>query len=108
MNKDKQLQSDCEKAQKDGYTKTLIQAANFKKGWYYGWNAAKESEWISIKDRVPEESCLVLTVMDGSQDQFISFYKKHRNVFLVYGAGRDPVSDMKVSHWQKLPSPPKE
>ena len=69
---------------------------------------ANQSKWISTSESLPEKSCQVLGIMKDTLDQYICFYKKSRNVFLVYGAGVDPISDMKVTHWQPLPtSPPK-
>jgi len=64
-------------------------------------------EWISVEERLPSESGEVLTVMENTADQYISFYRKGRNVFEVYGLGRvQPVTDMKVTYWQPLPQPP--
>lgn len=64
------------------------------------------SEWINVKDKTPEESGLVLTCMENTNDQYISFYRKNRNVFEVWGSSRDPITDMKVAYWQPLPEPP--
>lgn len=66
----------------------------------------KEMEWISVEDRLPEKSGQVLGVMKDTQDQYICFYKPGRKLFLVYGAGSDPISDMKVTHWMPLPEVP--
>ena len=63
-----------------------------------------DMEWISVKERLPEESDKVLGLMRDTFDQYICFYKKSRNLFIVYGAGADPISDMKVTHWMPLPS----
>lgn len=70
---------------------------------------ANQSKWVSVNDSVPEKSGCVLTIMENTQDQYISFYRNDRNTFEVYGLGRiQPVTDMKVTHWMPLPSPPNQ
>jgi len=67
-----------------------------------------DSKWKDIKDCVPTDSRAVLGIMKDTFDTYICFYKKSQNVFLVYGAGVDPISDMKVTHWMPLPAPPNQ
>jgi hypothetical protein len=62
--------------------------------------------WISVEDRLPEESGLVFICLKDSQDIYISFYKKDQKLFQVWGAGRDPIIDMKTTHWMNMPKPP--
>lgn len=74
----------------------------------YAQQFANQNKWISIKIGVPKESGLVLTIVDKTEC-YISFYKKGRNQFEIYGLGRiQPVTDMNVTHWQPLPNPPKD
>lgn len=65
-----------------------------------------QPEWISVEDRLPEESGQVLGCMKDTFDIYVCHYKPSRKLFLVYGAGVDPISDMKVTHWMPLPHPP--
>lgn len=63
------------------------------------------SNWISIKDRLPDNEEFYLTYLfDGHSDtwemQIKWWDKKHG--FLPW----DLIDD--VTHWQKLPEPPKE
>lgn len=64
------------------------------------------SDWIKANEKTPEKSGLVLTCMEETNDLFIAFYRKNRNVFEVYGSSRTPITDMKVAYWQPLPEPP--
>lgn len=63
-------------------------------------------EWIPVTERLPDDSGPVLGCMKDTLDQYICWYKPRRKLFLVYGAGVDPISDMKVTHWLPLPEPP--
>lgn len=84
-------------------------------GWtgvYTGYLAAARqyapvTQWVSIDEKLPEQSGEVLGCMKDTLSMYICFYKKDRKLFQVYGAGVDPYSDMKVTHWQPLPSPPR-
>lgn len=76
--------------------------------WLRDRLASQEKEgWISVDDRLPGKSGLVLIVVEATNDIYISHYKHNRNCFEVWGAGRDPVSDMKTTHWRPLPEAPK-
>lgn len=66
----------------------------------------KFGEWIHVKDYLPKKSGLVEICLAKSQDIYIAFYKKGRNVFQVWGAGRDPICDMQTTHWKPMPKPP--
>ncbi|MDP3561744.1 MAG: DUF551 domain-containing protein [Legionellaceae bacterium] len=67
-----------------------------------------EREWISVEDRLPEESGQVLGIMKDTFAIYVCHYSLSRKLFLVYGAGSDSISDMRVTHWMPLPSPPKQ
>lgn len=68
--------------------------------------AEAQQRWIPVTEKVPEESGLVLGCMKDTLNIYICYYKKSRNLFQVWGAGRDPYEDMKVTHWMPLPEPP--
>lgn len=62
--------------------------------------------WIKIEDDLPKRSGQVLGIMKDTLSIYVCHYKESKKLFLVYGAGADPISDMKVTHWQPLPLPP--
>lgn len=65
-------------------------------------------QWVSIEVAVPEKSGLVLGVMRDTKNIYVCYYKKSRNVFQVWGAGKDPIEDMHVTHWMPMPPAPGE
>lgn len=67
--------------------------------------AALRKEWVSV-DTPPEKSGLILGAMHKTGDIYICHFKKHLNLYQVWGAGRDPILDMKVTHWKPIPKPP--
>lgn len=56
--------------------------------------------WISIKDRLPEEGTRVIAFSLGQYTN-ITWYK-----FGIFGDSRGSIRD--VTHWQPLPEPPEE
>lgn len=64
--------------------------------------------WISVNERLPEKSGLVLITVLPCNDQYIAHYKHGQKIFTVYGAGRNPILDMTATHWMPLPPPPAE
>lgn len=67
------------------------------------------SEWISIKDRLPEKDMLYVLVanVDGPMSDCIcSMYShKDKEFYNIYGALKLTVDP--VTHWMPLPEPPK-
>ena len=61
-------------------------------------------EWISVKDRLPENICPVLVVLEGISTAFNGWY--HDGKWWTAGAGTRPFTQ-KVTHWMPLPQPPK-
>lgn len=66
----------------------------------------EKEDWISVETELPDKSGLYLIVVSPTNDIYISFYKKDAKLFQVWGAGRDPINDMKTTHWQSLPNQP--
>lgn len=56
------------------------------------------SEWISVKERLPQE---MTTVLVYRPDRGWAFAQLSNGFWF-------PTGDTKVTHWMPLPSPPKE
>ena len=67
--------------------------------------------WVSVKDRLPEESCVVLAYHDYGVMQVLDYSKKHR-LFNCHDWNNkheaEEVVIRSVTYWQQLPEPPKE
>ena len=80
----------------------------------------KEHEWISVKDRLPEDktNCLCFSNSHGySSLHMLTFYKKHRyecssknyfNKFWAYDSENGDFSYDDITHWRALPQPPQD
>ena len=85
-----------------------------EKGFLAGYQAA-QPQWISVKDRLPEEGQDVLVWYHGSYD--VAYLQKVKpvklqppqfnNVEMFEWCFYD-FEDVDVTHWQPLPAPPKE
>lgn len=62
---------------------------------------AKKTRWISVKDRLPEKTMLVLGVVHGHVGELA--YINNRNLF---ERRERPIEG--VTHWMPLPEPPEE
>ena len=67
-------------------------------------NGVTVQEWISVKDRLPEDICPVLVALEGLNIAFHGFYQDEK--WWKVGAGTRPFTQ-KVTHWMPLPQPPK-
>lgn len=63
-----------------------------------------EDNWINIRI-LPKVGKLVLFLINGL-DIYVGMF--HHGELQVWGAGRDSITDMKVTHWQPLPKVPEE
>ena len=65
------------------------------------WQArAAQTEWISVKDRLPESSKRYLTFSSFYMQVITAYYSVDRRMWLgVCRAGE-------ITHWQPLPAPP--
>lgn len=62
-----------------------------------------ETNWISVKDRLPEFDVEVLVCLNNPYSVFTAEYYKGEFDLLGYiGNGKDS-----VTHWMPLPEPPK-
>ena len=85
---------------------------NFQKGFiekiatHLVANGVTVQEWISVKDRLPEEKGRYLTANKRCGDKIVVFD-------LWFGGGfwyveeEDDVFDFEVTHWMPMPEPPK-
>lgn len=80
-------------------TKTLGDIAD-----HFIANGVTVQEWISVNDRLPENICPVLVVLEGMSTAFNGWY--HDGKWWTVGAGTRPFKQ-KVTHWMPLPTPPK-
>ncbi len=62
-------------------------------------------KWISLKDRLPDQSGLVLILVD-EVTQYIAFYKRNHNKFTAYGVRSVEINDFNTTHWMDLPEVP--
>lgn len=83
------------------YSTGVYRLQHVQDAWQ-AWQArAAQSEWISVKDRLPENDTYVLAVT--SRGLVII------NRMCDYGRGKEWVSgyiDNPITHWQPLPAPP--
>ena len=87
----------------------------YKNGYIDGL-AASKSEWISVKDRLPNETRSYLVVLDNEVIDIRLFNSKNEpyqtwpsmlNKFLFLDNEREWNSTKRVTHWMPLPDPPK-
>lgn len=67
--------------------------------------------WISVKDRLPDESCECLGVVDGEVTE-VSYSPKQKGLICVWSMcdadGFKPLLDDAVTHWMPFPEPPQD
>ena len=63
-------------------------------------------EWISVKDRLPQENGRYLTANKRWDDK-INVFDLWFNGGFWYVDGEDDVFDFEVTHWMPMPNPPK-
>ncbi len=62
------------------------------------------SEWISVKDRLPEEGMFVL----GTDGKKVYFWKSQVTDELLNLFPISITDEVKTTYWMPLPNPPKE
>lgn len=62
-------------------------------------------EWVSVNDRLPEESGMYIVTANDGHAQRVSFvqWQKKNRMWNLTGAR----SYWRVTHWQPMPQPPK-
>ena len=66
--------------------------------------AQRNSGWISVKDRLPENECIAI----GFQQEIIIGYIDKDAIYGGYLAENEQHMLREVTHWMPLPEPPKE
>lgn len=68
-------------------------------------NGVTVQEWVSVKDRLPEESGIYIVTANDGHAQRVSFvqWQKKNRMWNLTGAR----SYWRVTHWQPMPQPPK-
>lgn len=61
-------------------------------------------KWIPVTERLPDNICPVLVVLEGLRAVFLGWYQDEK--WWSVGAGSRPFTQ-KVTHWMPLPEPPK-
>ena len=67
-------------------------------------NGVTVQQWISVKDRLPDDICPVLVALEGLNIAFHGWYQDEK--WWSVGAGSRPFTQ-KVTNWMPLPQPPK-
>jgi hypothetical protein len=69
------------------------------------------NRWVSVKDRLPDEPCECLGVVDGEVTE-VSYSPKQMGYICVWSMcdadGFRPLPDDAVTHWMPLPEPPQD
>ncbi len=76
------------------------EAENMFSAWCVAKSHAKKSEWISVKDRLPDAETAVLVC--NERGEIFSSWAGDVDVFW-FSFEED---DNRVTHWQQLPEPP--
>lgn len=65
---------------------------------------AKKPEWISVKDRLPEENVVVLICIDNGRCKEVKVSGLTGFGWMLFGKNKNE----EVTHWMPLPDPPQE
>ena len=70
-------------------------------------------EWISVKEKLPEDGCGVMAIRKRGRKFYEPFVGRYVDgIFFTSGEIPDPDADLEssefVTHWMPLPEPPKE
>lgn len=69
-----------------------------------------ESNWISVKDRLPEALINVLVCIDYAHIVCVGTYAGTEGFRILHFSGEffyEKKHEIKVTHWMPLPSPPR-
>ena len=69
-------------------------------------NGVTVHEWISVDDRLPEESGYYLVFADIGRNEVLSYSKKYQ-AFNAYDDSYSESNVIPVTHWMPMPNPPK-
>lgn len=86
---------------------------NAKDEQFAAGTALMPDGWISVEDRLPEKSQLLIVHCKGGSKEFISvvpYSAKHKEFNWYDGIGKPPENRKEyrnATHWMPLPEPPK-
>ena len=67
----------------------------------------KARQWISVKDRLPDESEEYLVFSKRGYRSVLDYSTRHKE-FNAKDTEKEPLHAIEVTHWMPLPEPPKE
>ena len=103
MSREKQTYNPCDDCQYS-YSKNGQESRMCKICEYTYFRERKQSEWISVDERLPEENTEVLIYCKTNNDKEVFFVDKIR---YFRGIAIWQVWSGKVTHWMPLPELPK-
>lgn len=68
----------------------------------------KQSEWISVEDRLPDELFTSVLIYCPDKDNIYCAYLNARNEWHIFDQGSGLWVLERVTHWMPLPAPPTE
>ena len=67
------------------------------------------TQWISIKDRLPEKSGEYLVLCQTAANMMVLNFSRKHLAFNVFDCQKDAKTEIKnITHWMPLPKPPEE
>ena len=69
-------------------------------------NGVTVQEWVSVDDRLPEESGYYLVFADIGRNEVLSYSKKYQ-AFNAFDDSYSESNVIPVTHWMPMPNPPK-
>ena len=72
---------------------------------------ANQDKWISVKDQLPKTNCDVLVLKRNGRVFQMSYhapFDSGKRIFQWWGFGKWINQHSQVTHWMKLPNPPKQ
>lgn len=85
--------------------------ASFKQGFEQAISQM-QPEWLSVKDRLPENQQICTLYSDGTHLTFFKFHEKGHsgNDFHYFSDmnNKGPIGVDEITHWMPLPQPPKD
>jgi hypothetical protein len=102
------IESVIKKGVEQAMNKPILNGKSVLEWAEIGIHSQEQPQWISVKDRLPEQSGYVLTCYgDYHIINVFSYSKKHR-AFNAHDCLPTAENNVDVTHWMPLPEPPEE